>query len=75
MEGAQSFEERVITDVRRAEDGWNIEVEDARGRRLWYWLAGWGCVPQAGDRARFYGGKAGHPIRNVEINGHSMYGD
>lgn len=65
--------ERVITDVAREEDGWGIEVEDARGSRLWYWIADIGCVPAPGSVARFYGGAFGHPLRGIEINGCQVY--
>jgi len=74
-DGILPIEERVITDVRRAEDGWDVEVEDPQGRRLRYWLAGWQCIPRLGDRARFHGGVDGRPLRNVEINGRSVYAD
>lgn len=61
---------RIVTDVSRDEDGWSIEVEDTRGVRLTYWLAGASdCVPQIGDTARFYGGVSGEPLHGVEING------
>ncbi len=64
-------EVRVITDVKRIEDGWSIEVEDARGIRLTYWIADTrsGCVPHVGDTAHFYGGTFGKPLQGLEING------
>ena len=63
-------EARIVTGVHRAEDGWDIEVEDARGVRLTYWIAGTSdCVPHVGDTARFYGGASGEPLHGVEING------
>lgn len=61
-------EHRKITDVRLAEDGWSVEVEDPRGIRLTYWVAGADCVPHVGDTARFYGGAAGQPLRGLDIN-------
>jgi hypothetical protein len=73
LEATPPVNERLITEVRRSEDGWAVEVEDARGQRLWYWLAGWAGIPQAGDRARFHGGVAGQPLRKVEINGRTVF--
>lgn len=63
------IEQRTITEVRRAEDGWFIEFEDQRGIRLAYWVADSGYVPQVGDPARFYGGALGQPLHGLEING------
>ena len=67
---------RTVTEVSRAEDGWSIEVEDTRGVRLTYWIAGASdCVPQVGDIARFYGGVSGTPLHGLEINGYRVYYD
>jgi len=61
---------RIVTDVIRSEDGWSIEVEDARGVRMTYWIAGADeCIPRVGDTARFYGGVSGMLLHGLEING------
>jgi hypothetical protein len=66
----QAPDPRTVTSVHRAEDGWDIEVEDERGIRLTYWFASTSdYVPQIGDTAHFYGGVAGVPLHEVEING------
>jgi len=65
----QIVEQRKVTDVSRAEDGWSVEFEDRRGVRLTYWIADSGCVPHIGDSADFYGGAAGQPISGLDING------
>lgn len=61
-------ERRLVTDVRRGEDGWAVEVEDPRGVRLTYWVASTSCVPHVGDTALFYGGAGGQPIQGIAIN-------
>jgi hypothetical protein len=65
--------ERIITDVRRQEDGWGVEVQDERGHRLWYWIADTGCIPAAGSIARFFGGVSGQRLKGIEINGCQVF--
>jgi hypothetical protein len=67
---ATNPDQRTVVGVSRAEDGWSIEVEDTRGVRLTYWIAGvTECIPHVGDTARFYGGVSGAPLHGLEING------
>ncbi len=68
-------DQRAITAVSRMSDGWSIEVEDASGVRLDYWLADTGCVPHVGDTVTFYGGVLGEPLHGIEINGCRVYYD
>jgi hypothetical protein len=73
---ATTPDSRTVTDVCRAEDGWSIEVEDTRGVRLTYWIAGsTGCIPRVGDTASFYGGVSGRPLYGLEINGCRVFFD
>ena len=72
---AEVVEQRTITEVRRAEDGWFIEFEDQRGIRLNYWVADSDCTPHVGDTASFYGGTHGQPLHGLEINGCRVYLD
>jgi hypothetical protein len=66
-------DQRTITAVQHAEDGWQIEVEDLRGVRLTYLIPDYGRIPQVGAVARFYGGFSGHPIYGLEIDGHRVF--
>jgi hypothetical protein len=66
-------DQRTITAVQHAEDGWSIEVEDVRGVRLTYLIPDVGCIPRVGDTARFFGGIGGHPIYDVEIDGQRVF--
>lgn len=66
---------RTITAVSHMAEGWSVEVEDAAGVRLTYWLADTGCIPHIGDTVTFYGGVAGQPLHGIEINGRRVYYD
>lgn len=70
-----SIDQRTITAVTHMADGWSVEVEDADGVRLTYWLADTGCIPHVGDTVTFYGGVSGQPLHGIEINGRRVYYD
>jgi hypothetical protein len=65
--------DKTITSVSLAEDGWAIEVEDADGVRLTYWIAALGQMPLEGSKARFFHRKFDRRLCGLEIDGQVVF--
>ena len=65
--------DRTITHVSLAEDGWAIEVEDAAGVRLTYWIADLDSAPLAGSVARFHHRYRDRRLCALEIDGQFVF--
>ncbi|HEX5166812.1 MAG TPA: hypothetical protein VFV93_15510 [Thermomicrobiales bacterium] len=63
----------TIVAAAYCEDGWEIEVEDATGIRLTYWVGGQSAAPAVGATVLFYHGSADHRLCGMEIDGHRLF--
>jgi hypothetical protein len=62
----------IVATIYR-EDGWEIEVEDATGTRLSYWVGGQSPTPSVGSTVLFFHGSADHRLCGMEIDGHRIF--
>ena len=69
-ENDMQYEENVITDVKKYENGYDIELDDS----AWHFLVDdVGIEPHIGDVARFYGEGFGRSVRGLLINNQTIF--
>jgi len=69
-ENDMQYEENVITDVKKYENGYDIELDDS----AWHFLVDdVGIEPHIGDVARFYGEGFGRSVRGLLINNQTVF--
>jgi hypothetical protein len=63
------YEDHVISEVTRGEDGWGFTMEDGLG----FFCPDRGIEPHVGDTARLYGKGFGFVVRGLDINGQEIF--